>query len=155
VESAPAPFLVSWLRLMHKPNARVRFGDMWREDLARYDVIYAFLSPSPMPDLWRKAQAEMRPGSLLISNSFEIPDITPARTLMLDDSRNTRLLIWRMEDVGQASTLYTNKRDTSQRPNSLATQRAVHGKCRWFQPAVDHRSWWLATRPASPKHQKR
>jgi len=99
VESAPAPFLVSWLRLMRKPNAYVRFGDMWREDLGRYDVVYAYLSPSPMPDLWRKAQAEMRAGALLISNSFEIPGVAPVKTLMVDDPRNTRLFIWRMGDV--------------------------------------------------------
>lgn len=96
VESAPVPFLVSWLKLLSRQNGHVRFGDLWRGDLAAYDVVYAFLSPSPMPELWRKARAEMRPGSLLISNTFEIPGAVPDRILELDDARRTRLLIWHM-----------------------------------------------------------
>lgn len=96
VESAPLPFLFSWLRLRRQANSRIRFGNMWRVNLADYDVVYAFLSPSPMAQLWRKAKAEMRPGTLLISNSFEIPSVQTTRTLVLDDARRTRLLIWRM-----------------------------------------------------------
>jgi len=30
-----------------------------------------------MPALWEKVQREMRPGSLLISNSFPVPGIVP------------------------------------------------------------------------------
>lgn len=96
VESAPLPFVVSWLRLRRQSNGRVRFGDMWRVNLADYDVVYAFLSPSPMQELWCKARSEMRPGSLLVSNSFDVPGIQPSRTLTLDDARRTRLLIWKM-----------------------------------------------------------
>jgi SAM-dependent methyltransferase len=96
VESAPAPFAMSWLRLRRRANAHVRFADLWRENLSAYDVVYAFLSPDPMPDLWRKARAEMRPGALFISNSFEVPGVLPTRTLLLEDFRRTRLLIWRM-----------------------------------------------------------
>ena len=96
VESAPLPFFVGWLRLLQSANARVCCGDLWRENLGAYDVVYAFLSPEPMPELWRKAESEMRPGTLLVSNTFEVPGVAPSRTLVLDDSRRTRLLIWRM-----------------------------------------------------------
>jgi hypothetical protein len=94
VESAPLPCLLAWLRLLLLPNATIRWGDLWRESLADYDVVYAFLSPAPMPKLWAKARAEMRPGSLLISNSFEIPGVLPHRVLTLEDGRRTRLLLW-------------------------------------------------------------
>lgn len=96
VESAPALFLVSWLRLRGKVNAHVRYGNLWRERLETYDVVYAFLSPEPMPKLWRKAKNEMRSGSLFISNSFDVPGVAPTRSLLLNDSRRTRLLIWKM-----------------------------------------------------------
>lgn len=96
VESAPLPFLVSWLRLKKKNNAHVRYGNFWHEDLAAYDVVYAFLSPEPMAGLWRKAQKEMRQGSLFVSNSFAVPGCSPARTLQLKDARRTRLFIWEM-----------------------------------------------------------
>jgi hypothetical protein len=96
VESAPASFLVSWLRLRKKINAQVRYGNLWKESLEPYDVVYAFLSPEPMLDLWRKARNEMRPDSLFVSNTFAVPDVAPTRTLLLNDSRRTRLLIWKM-----------------------------------------------------------
>lgn len=96
IESAPLPFLLSRLRLMRKDNAEVCFGDIWCEHLGKYDVVYVFLSPEPMPALWEKARAEMRPGSLLISNSFEIPGIPATETLCLHDARQTRLLMWRL-----------------------------------------------------------
>lgn len=96
VEAAPLPWLLGWLRLRCRPNCHIRYGDFWAENLARYDLVYAFLSPEPMPELWTKARREMRPGSLLVSNSFAVPGINPDRILTLEDRRQTRLLIWRM-----------------------------------------------------------
>lgn len=96
VESAPLPALVSWVRLLARRNARLIYADLWSHDLSRYDVVYCFLSPVPMPQLYEKARREMRPGSLLISNTFEVPGIAPDETLRVDDRRQTRLLIWRM-----------------------------------------------------------
>jgi hypothetical protein len=96
IESAPALFLISWLRLRKRFNANVRYGNLWRENLESYDVVYAFLSPAAMPELWRKAKKEMRQGSLFVSNSFIVPGEKPTRTLRLKDARRTRLLVWKM-----------------------------------------------------------
>lgn len=96
VESAPLSYLVSLLRLRRHAGVQVRFGDIWDENLERYDVVYAFLSPEPMPALWRKACAEMRPGSLLVSNSFAVPGVEPDETRVLDDARRTHLYLWRL-----------------------------------------------------------
>ncbi len=97
VESAPLPCLCAWLRTRRLANGRVRWGNLWAENLGRHDVVYAFLSPEPMPELWLKARKEMRKGSLFISNSFEVPGMVPDGTLALDDARRTRLLIWRIK----------------------------------------------------------
>lgn len=96
IESAPLQVLLGRVCLRRKKNCRIRFGDFWNEDLGRFDVVYAFLSPAPMPRLWRKARTEMKPGSLFISNTFGVPGIEPDKTLILEDGRATRLLIWRM-----------------------------------------------------------
>jgi hypothetical protein len=96
IESAPALFLISWLRLRKKFNANVRYGTLWRENLESYDIVYAFLSPDAMPELWRKAKKEMRKDSLFISNTFAVPGEKPTKTLKLMDARRTRLMIWRM-----------------------------------------------------------
>lgn len=99
VETAPLTFALCWLRCLLQRNCRIRFRSLWREPLAGYDVVYCFLSPAPMPALWRKAVAEMSAGALLISNSFEVPDIVAQEILPVDDWRHSRLLIWQPGSV--------------------------------------------------------
>lgn len=94
VDAAPLPWLFGYLRLRGK--ARIRLGSLWDENLADYDVVYAYLSPAPMERLWRKARQEMRPGSLFISNSFAVPGVEPDERVELHDLSRARLLIWRM-----------------------------------------------------------
>ena len=36
----------------------------------------------------------MRPGAMLICNSFAVPGVEPAEVLSIDDWRGSRLLIW-------------------------------------------------------------
>ncbi len=96
VEIAPLPALLSKLRLLRHARCAVRWGSFWKLDLGDYDMVFAFLSPVPMQDLWTKARTEMRPGTLFVSSSFEVPGQTPDRVVQVDDSRQTRLLVWRM-----------------------------------------------------------
>lgn len=78
IELAPLPWLASLLRArLSRSNARFVRGDYGRLDLSHYDVVFAFLSPAAMPELWHKASAEMRPGTLLLSYEFSIPGATP------------------------------------------------------------------------------
>ena len=98
VESAPLPFLWSWLRIRlgrHR-NCKVRWGSLWDCDLSRYDVVFAYLSPVPMERLWRKARAEMRPGSVFVSSTFAVPEQAPHESVQVDDLHRSTLLIWRM-----------------------------------------------------------
>ena len=94
VEAAPLNWLIARLRLAGR--ARIRFGSLWDCDLSGQDVVYAYLSPAPMPRLWHKARVEMRPGSLFISNTFAVPGVEPDLVVELHDLSHARLLIWRM-----------------------------------------------------------
>ncbi len=49
-----------------------------------------------MPELWKKATAEMKGKALLVSNTFEIPGVSPGRIIELKDWRESRLLIWEL-----------------------------------------------------------
>ena len=84
------------LRYRAGPNSEIRFLNFWNLDLAPFDVVYGFLSPAPMTRLYDKAKAEMKPGSLFISNSFTVPSRAADQIVELDDRRRTRLHIWRM-----------------------------------------------------------
>lgn len=94
VEAAPLNWLIARLRLGSR--AEIRLGSLWDSDLSQAEVVYAYLSPAPMAQLWHKARQEMRPGSLLISNTFAIPGIEPDEIIELHDLSHARLLIWRM-----------------------------------------------------------
>ncbi len=84
VENAPATWLAGRVLSLGRPNLDWRWGDLWQTPLAGHDVVYAFLSPAPMPRLWEKAKAEMAPGSLLISNSFPVPGVAPEQVIEVD-----------------------------------------------------------------------
>lgn len=96
IEHAPLTWLWARLASGRQSNVHIRYGDFWRQPLTPFDVVYAFLSPAPMSALWNKAQIEMRPDTLLVSNSFDIPDVTPNQTIDVDDRRASRLLCYRM-----------------------------------------------------------
>lgn len=98
VETAPLLFAVAWLRrrLLGVANADIQFADYRKLDLGPFDCVYCFLSPVPMADLYEQARLEMRPGSLLISNSFIVPGKPADETVEVGDGRKTRLHLWRM-----------------------------------------------------------
>lgn len=93
VECAPAPWLIG--RLAARGGIDWRHGDLFALPWEAYDVVYAFLSPAPMAAVWRKAAAELRPGSVLVSNSFAVPGREPDAVIDVADRRRTRLLLYR------------------------------------------------------------
>ncbi len=97
IETAILPYWISKLRaLLSRQDCQFEWESIWQHDLSRYDVVYAYLSPVPMPRLWEKARREMRPGSLFISNTFAVPSIKPDRCIKLNDFSSAVLYIWRM-----------------------------------------------------------
>lgn len=99
VETAPLSFIIAWLRMaiVGPRNAEIQFQSIWTTDVSEADLVYAFLSPAPMQRLNDKLSAEMKSGSLLISNSFAIPGRAPDEIVAVDDTRQTKLLLWRMK----------------------------------------------------------
>lgn len=96
VEIAPMPYAIARVRSrLADGRFKVSRVDLWDEDLTRYDVVYAFLSPVPMPAIWQKVRAEMRPGTLFVSNTFDVPGVPPDRVITLGEGRRA-LLVWHL-----------------------------------------------------------
>ncbi|WP_341675987.1 class I SAM-dependent methyltransferase [Niveibacterium sp. SC-1] len=91
IEAAPGPAWLAGYLARGKPNLQLARGDFFEIDWSGFDVVYAFLSPVPMADVWEKAARELRPGAVLVSNSFPVPDVAPEGVLTVDDLRKTRL----------------------------------------------------------------
>lgn len=99
IEHAPLPWL--WARMAGGSlnNLVISRGDFWVHSLTDYDVVYAFLSPAPMPRLWAKACAEMPPGAILVSNSFPVPDCVEAERIAINDRAMTYFYVYRPGEV--------------------------------------------------------
>lgn len=96
IEHAWLPWLIGRLRLLGRRGIRLLRGDWDRYSFADYDIVYAFLSPAAMEGLWSKVSRELRPGALLISNSFAVPGVAADEVIELDDWKGARLYLWRM-----------------------------------------------------------
>lgn len=96
IETAPLPCWIGKLRSILQPNAHIVWGNFWRQDLGDYDVVFAYLSPVPMPALWDKVRREMRPGTLFVSYRFAVPGVPPSAVVELQDMGRTQLYLWRL-----------------------------------------------------------
>lgn len=96
VETAPVPYVLSKIVTFFRGGSTYAM-DLWKTDLAYYDVVYAFLSPQPMPKLWEKVKEEMVSGSVFVSNSFAVPNEEPTEVWELADRRKTILYIYHIE----------------------------------------------------------
>jgi hypothetical protein len=98
LELAPLPVWLSQIRvaMAGRRNVRIRWGSFWSRNIADFDVVFAFLSPVPMAELFAKVQREMRAGSLFVSCAFEVPGATPDQVIELPSPRQPRLLVWQI-----------------------------------------------------------
>jgi hypothetical protein len=97
VEISPLPYLASKIRFCMKNRARlsVKLRSFWGISLDRFDFVYAFLAPPPMETLWEKVQAEVKPGSLFLVNSFPV-NAKAERILEVEDRRKSRLYVYKV-----------------------------------------------------------
>lgn len=96
-EHAPIPWMICAWRCQGLPNTQVYRNSFWECDLSIFDVAFAFLSPAAMPRLSIKALREMRPGALLVSSSFPMPDWEPESVVQLEDRMRTTLYCYRIK----------------------------------------------------------
>jgi SAM-dependent methyltransferase len=97
VELAPLPWLIAKLRaLLSGRHFRVARRDYSRVDLGNFDIVFCFLSPTAMPQLWRQAKQQMRKGSLLVSCEFTIPGEKPSFEIETGGARGQLLYVWRI-----------------------------------------------------------
>ena len=96
IEIAPMPWLISAFRAwLSRSSARFTLGNYHELHFAKYDLVFAYLSPAAMPALWQKAQQEMQTGSLLVSYEFGVPNVAPSFTID-NDSAAPNIYVWEM-----------------------------------------------------------
>ncbi|HWU67061.1 MAG TPA: class I SAM-dependent methyltransferase [Methylophilus sp.] len=82
IEIAPLPWAISAVRAIFSgTSVRFTLGDYRQLDFAALDVVFAYLSPAVMTDVWQKVQHEMRPGSLFVSSEFPVAELAADRII--------------------------------------------------------------------------
>lgn len=90
--------LVLASRVRPVSGARARRGDLWAVSWRDYDLVYLFQRPESMGPAWRKACAEMRPGSWLVSLEFAVPQRAATLELEVAGGAARRVLAYRLGD---------------------------------------------------------
>jgi SAM-dependent methyltransferase len=63
---------------LERSKARVHFKNFFRQNLSGADIVYLFLTPSAMPKLKKKLEAELKKSSRIISYAFTVPGLEPS-----------------------------------------------------------------------------
>ncbi len=95
-ELSPLPWLVSRARQTLSPQANLVLhrADFWNVSLADASLVCCYLYPDAMTRLRTKFEAELRPGTWVLSNSFTVPDWQPAAARRAYDQYRTEVYLY-------------------------------------------------------------
>lgn len=78
IELSLVPYLLARARIALKKNpAQIIFKDFFRVNLNDADAVYLFLTPPVMAKIKNKLEAELQPGTKVVSYHFPLPDWPP------------------------------------------------------------------------------
>lgn len=97
-ETSPVPFFVSMVRkrLSHLNNLTLHKKDFFKESIDDAALVVCYLYPGAMRKLKKKFQNELKPGTLVISNTFAIPGWVPEKVVEVEDLYKTKIYIYRL-----------------------------------------------------------
>lgn len=105
LEQSPLPWLASRLRCAGGlRNLRFRYGDFMKRDLSGAALVVCYLGGPQMQKLAPKLAAEMRPGTLVLCHTFQLPGWRPVDTVIADDIYQSPVYLYEVPDqaLGQA-----------------------------------------------------
>ncbi len=87
-ELSPIPWLYSRAKgiFVRRPNLTLHRQSVFDADLSDVDVVVVFLHPAAMRKLGPKFERELRPGTLVLSNTFVVPTWKATQTHHLGKS---------------------------------------------------------------------
>ncbi len=102
--------------------ACIRQGDMWAQPWSGHALVYVFQRPESMPRAWAKAQAELAPGSWLVSLAFAVPGQAPHAVLR--EGHDLPVWIYRIEARSAPAPHLKCKPEMSDMQNMVNAARA-------------------------------
>ncbi len=90
-------YLRARLKCLGMKDVEIRLSSFWKADLSRADVVFCYLFPDVMKDLSAKLKASLKPGAVVVSCNFVLPNFTPRQVLRPGNSlHNDPIYIYRV-----------------------------------------------------------
>ena len=80
-EVNPLAYIRAKLNTLGHRGIEVRYQNFWKADLSKADVVFCYLFPDVLRLLSKKIGAEAKPGAVVVSANFSIPDLIPSQVL--------------------------------------------------------------------------
>ena len=92
-ESSLVPWAASLILgvFSRKSQVEFRWADFRKRDLSDAQLVICYLYPGGMSHLAERLQKELKPGSVIISNTFRLPGWEPEKVIELDDMHKTQI----------------------------------------------------------------
>ncbi|MDA0241699.1 MAG: class I SAM-dependent methyltransferase [Proteobacteria bacterium] len=102
IEASPLPCLVAALRrwFFGPANLQVRLGSFWNYRLDDAAAVVAYLQTDVMEKLRPKFESELRPGTVIITHTFRVPQWEPFMVYDTDDLYKTPIYLYEIEENG-------------------------------------------------------
>lgn len=100
-ELSPVPWVYSQIKglFARRTNLRLHRRNVFDANLRDVDIVVVYLHPEAMRKLQKKFEEELRPGTLVVSNTFIVPTWRPAHTYYLGGfwfSTSTEIHVYRV-----------------------------------------------------------
>ncbi|UCH21123.1 MAG: class I SAM-dependent methyltransferase [Deltaproteobacteria bacterium] len=99
-ELNPLAYLSARVACLGTSSVEIRFQSFWKADLSKADIVFCYLFPDVMKPLANKLRSELKPGAVIVSCNFVLPDMVPERVLRPGNSlHNDPIYIYRIREV--------------------------------------------------------
>ena len=95
-ETSPIPYFLSkfWKKIEGLSNLKIIRKDFFDISLKDVSLVYCYLYPAAMEKLKVKFEKELKPGTVVITNTFAIPGWEPVKIWQLADMYHTRIYVY-------------------------------------------------------------
>ncbi|MCX6745052.1 MAG: hypothetical protein NTX82_06025 [Candidatus Parcubacteria bacterium] len=86
------PYLLARIyNFLTRNKVKIYFQDIAKADLSAVDYVYCYLIVKQMDVLEKKFQRELKPGALVISNTFSFKNWQPEKVIVLNENKKYKL----------------------------------------------------------------
>jgi len=126
-ETSPVPYYFSqiWKRIDRVPNLKLIRKDFFEVSLKDASLIYCYLYPGAMERLKVKFDNELKPGTVIITNTFAVPGWEPVQSFQLGDMYHTRIYVY-VKTTGNIDALHAKSDHESPLDLTLSRKVKIH-----------------------------